>query len=311
MYHLPVMLKETLDGLQIQPDGTYIDVTYGGGGHSKAILNLLGSGKLYAFDQDADAEGEMQTHPNLVFTRANFRHAERFMKMHHAGSAQGLLADLGISSHQIDEPARGFSTRGDGPLDMRMDKRQDLTAAEVINSYSEASLHRIFGMYGELKNARSLAAAIVKTRVKQSIQTTSDLKKILAPFCPKGKEFKYQAQVFQALRIEVNQELKALEELLQQSCRLLSAGGRLVVLSYHSLEDRMVKHFIQTGNPEGKPVKDFYGNLLRPFEPVNRKSIEAGMEELANNPRARSARLRIASRTTVTEAEYLKNKLNQ
>ena len=297
MYHNPVMLQESLEGLNIQPDGIYIDVTFGGGGHSKAILSRLKEGTLYAFDQDEDAELQNAGHPNLVFTRANFRFAEHYMKLYQAGQANGLLADLGISSHQIDEPARGFSTRGEGPLDMRMDVRHGQTAADVVNNYSDAELHRILGMYGELKNARTLASAIVKARVKQSIRTTEELKKVLNPFAPRGKEFKYQAQVFQALRIEVNQELKALEELLEQSSRILAPGGRLVVMSYHSLEDRMVKHFIQTGNLEGKPEKDLYGNLLRPFEPVTRKPLEASAGELALNPRARSARLRVAERT--------------
>jgi 16S rRNA (cytosine1402-N4)-methyltransferase len=297
MYHNPVMLQESLEGLNIQPGGIYLDVTFGGGGHSSAILSRLKEGTLYAFDQDEEAEAQNSGHPNLVFTRANFRFAEHYMKLYQAGRAQGILADLGISSHQIDEPARGFSTRGEGPLDMRMDVRQGLTAADVVNNYSEAELHRILGMYGELKNARTLASAIVKARVRQSIRTTEELKKVLAPFAPKGKEFKYQAQVFQALRIEVNQELKALEELLEQSSRILAPGGRLVVMSYHSLEDRMVKHFIQTGNLEGKPEKDLYGNLLRPFEPFIRKPLEASAAEVAQNPRARSARLRIGVRT--------------
>jgi 16S rRNA (cytosine1402-N4)-methyltransferase len=297
MYHNPVMLQESLEGLNIQPNGIYIDVTFGGGGHSRAILSKLKEGTLYAFDQDEDAEAQNSGHSNLVFTRANFRFAEHYMKLYQTGPAQGILADLGISSHQIDEPARGFSTRGEGPLDMRMDVRQGQTAADVVNNYSEAELHKILGMYGELKNARTLASAIVKARVKQSIRTTEELKNVLNPFAPRGKEFKYQAQVFQALRIEVNQELKALEDLLEQSSRILGPGGRLVVMSYHSLEDRLVKHFIQAGNLEGKPEKDLYGNLLRPFEPVTRKPLEASAEEVALNPRARSARLRVAVRT--------------
>jgi len=297
MYHNPVMLQESLEGLQIQPGAVYVDVTFGGGGHSRAILNQLKGGTLFAFDQDADAEAEVLSHPNLVFTRANFRYAERYLKLHQAAPAAGLLADLGISSHQIDEPARGFSTRSEGPLDMRMDKRQELTAAGVVNHYSAQELHRIFGMYGEVKNARTLADAIVKARIRKAFSSTGDLKAVITPLAPKGKEYKYQAQVFQALRIEVNQELKALEELLEQSSRILAPGGRLVILSYHSLEDRMVKHFMLTGNPAGVPEKDFYGNLLRPFEPVHRKPIEASPEELVSNPRSRSARLRVARRT--------------
>jgi 16S rRNA (cytosine1402-N4)-methyltransferase len=296
MYHIPVMLQESLEGLNIQPNGIYIDVTYGGGGHSKAILAQLETGRLYAFDQDADAENQVEAHPNLVFTRANFQHVEAYLKLLKAGQADGLLADLGISSHQIDEPGRGFSTRWEGPLDMRMDNRAGLTAADVVNNYSEAELHKILGMYGELRNARTLALAIVKARARQKISTTEELKKVIGPFAPRGKEFKYQAQVFQALRIEVNQEMDALEKLLDQCARILKPGGRLVVMSYHSLEDRMVKHFIQTGNVEGILHKDLYGNILRPFEPVHRKPLEAGSEEIARNPRARSVRFRVAQR---------------
>ncbi len=296
MYHTPVMLKESLEGLNIKPGGIYIDVTYGGGGHSNAILSKLKDGKLYAFDQDEDAQKQVQNHDNLVFTRANFQFANQFMKLYREGPADGLLADLGISSHQIDEPGRGFSTRWDGPLDMRMNTAAEQSAADVVNNYTEAGLHRIMGMYGELKNARSLALAIVKARSKHKISTTEELKKVAYPLAPKGKEFKYLAQVFQALRIEVNQEMQVLENLLKQCPDLLKPGGRLVIISYHSLEDRMVKHFIQTGNTEGILHKDLYGNILRPFEPVTRKPLEASAEEIAANPRARSARLRIAER---------------
>jgi 16S rRNA (cytosine1402-N4)-methyltransferase len=296
MYHNPVMLQESLEGLNIKQDGIYIDVTFGGGGHSKAILNQLKNGKLYAFDQDEDAQNQVFEHPNLVFTRANFQYVEQYLKLFQVGPADGLLADLGISSHQIDEPGRGFSTRWEGPLDMRMNTKAEMTAAEVINNYSEADLHRILGMYGELRNAKTLANAIVKARTRQKISTTDELKKVLTPLAPRGKEFKYQAQVFQALRIEVNQEMEVLAGLLEQCPRILKPGGRLVVMSYHSLEDRMVKHFIQAGNVEGNLQKDLYGNILRPFEPVSRKPMEASPEEVAANPRARSAKLRIAER---------------
>lgn len=296
MYHNPVMLSECLQGLNIQPGGIYIDVTFGGGGHSKAILNQLKTGKLYAFDQDADAQAQAPQHPNLVFVRANFQYVEQYLKLYQVGQVDGLLADLGISSHQIDQPTRGFSTRWDGPLDMRMNTEAAQTAADVVNNYSEADLHRILGMYGELKNARTLALAIVKARSKQKIGTTDELKKIANPLAPRGKEFKYLAQVFQALRIEVNQEMQALEALLEQMPRLLKPGGRMVVMSYHSLEDRLVKHYIQAGNPEGEIRKDLFGNNIRPFEPVTRKPVEASPEEVAANPRARSARLRIAER---------------
>jgi len=296
MYHNPVMLKESLEGLNIQPNGVYIDVTFGGGGHSKAILEKLKEGILYAFDQDGDAEGQSFQHPNLVFTRANFQYVEQYMKLLKTGPADGLLADLGISSHQIDEPGRGFSTRWDGPLDMRMNTLSGQTAADVVNTYSEAELHRILGMYGELRNARTLALAIVKARSKQKISTTEELKKVVNPLAPRGKEFKYQAQVFQALRIEVNQEMDALEKLLEQCTRILKPGGRLVVMSYHSLEDRLVKHFMQTGNTEGNLEKDLFGNILRPFEPVTRKPLEPSPEEVISNPRARSVKFRIAER---------------
>lgn len=296
MYHNPVMLQASLDGLNIKPEGIYVDVTFGGGGHSKAILNLLSTGKLYAFDQDEDAKAQVEVHPNLVFTKANFQFVEPYLKLYQVGRIDGLLADLGISSHQIDQPKRGFSTRWDGPLDMRMNTEAAQTAADVVNNYSEADLHKILGMYGELRNAKTLALQIVKARTKQKISTTDELKKVANPLAPRGKEYKYLAQVFQALRIEVNQEMQTLKALLEQTTRILKPGGRLVVMSYHSLEDRMVKHFMQTGNVEGEVKKDLYGNNLRPFEPVTRKPLEAGPEEVLANPRARSAKLRVAER---------------
>lgn len=290
------MRSECLQGLNINPDGIYVDVTFGGGGHSMAILSQLKGGRLFAFDQDADAQNQVVQHPNLKFIKANFRYVEQYLKLYKVGQIDGLLADLGISSHQIDEPGRGFSTRWEGPLDMRMDKGNGPSAADFVNTASEAELHRILGMYGELRNARTLAQAIVKTRSMQKLSTTEELKKVALPLAPRGKEFKYLAQVFQALRIEVNKEMESLEALLVQTARIMKPGGRLVVMSYHSLEDRMVKHFIQTGNIRGEAQKDFFGNLLRPFEPVNRKPAEASPEEVAANSRARSARLRIAER---------------
>jgi 16S rRNA (cytosine1402-N4)-methyltransferase len=296
MYHNPVMRSECLQGLNINPDGIYVDVTYGGGGHSNAILSQLKGGKLYAFDQDADAQAQVAEHPNLVFIKANFQYVEQYLKLYRVGQVDGLLADLGISSHQIDQPERGFSTRWDGPLDMRMNTEASLSAADVVNTYSEAELHRILGMYGELRNARTLALAIVKARSKQKISTTEELKKVANPLATRGKEFKYLAQVFQALRIEVNQEMQTLEALLEQMPRILKPGGRMVVMSYHSLEDRLVKHFVQAGNPQGEIRKDLFGNNLRPFESITRKPVEATPEELAANPRARSAKLRIAER---------------
>jgi 16S rRNA (cytosine1402-N4)-methyltransferase len=303
MYHIPVMLKESLDALDIKPEGTYMDATFGGGGHTSAILNVLAGGKVYAFDQDDDAAAQAVARPDLVFTKANFAFAESYLRLYQALPVDGILADLGISSHQIDEPERGFSTRGEGPLDMRMNTGGTLTAAMVLETYTGAELQRVLGMYGEIRNARTLAGALVKARAGKRLATTEDLKRIVTPFAPRGKEYKYLAQVFQAIRIEVNQEMNALEKLLMQSVRMLKPGGRLVVLSYHSLEDRMVKHFFQAGNISGNPEKDLYGNLLRPFEPVYRKPLEAGPEEIRQNPRARSARLRAGVRTAYNPPE--------
>lgn len=303
MYHIPVMLKESLDALDIKPEGTYMDATFGGGGHTSAILNVLAGGKVYAFDQDDDAAAQVAARPDLVFTKANFAFAESYLRLYQALPLDGILADLGISSHQIDEPGRGFSTRGEGPLDMRMNTGGSLTAATVLETYSGEELQRVLGMYGEIRNARTLAGALVKARAAKRLATTEDLKRVATPFAPRGKEYKYLAQVFQAIRIEVNQEMSALEKLLMQSVRMLRPGGRLVVLSYHSLEDRMVKHFFQTGNIAGNPVKDLYGNLLRPFEPAYRKPLEAGPDEIGQNPRARSARLRAGIRTDYNPPE--------
>jgi 16S rRNA (cytosine1402-N4)-methyltransferase len=297
-YHKPVMLAECLAGLNIHPQGTYVDVTFGGGGHSKAILEKLNGGKLIVFDQDEDAkrEAEKIESSSLIFCQANFRYMKKYLKLNGVTKVDGVLADLGISSHQIDSPERGFSTRFDGPLDMRMDQSSSITAASVLNKYSEEELHKIFGMYGELKNARTAAKLITQTRVAKAFERTEDLKSTLSAVAPKGKENKYFAQVFQALRIEVNQEMKALEDFLHQCDDVIGKSGRLVVMSYHSLEDRMVKNYINKGKTFGEVDKDFYGNEIKPFEAVNRKPIEASDDEVQENNRARSAKLRIAER---------------
>ncbi|MBW3544060.1 MAG: 16S rRNA (cytosine(1402)-N(4))-methyltransferase RsmH [Bacteroidetes bacterium] len=298
-YHEPVMLQETLEGLQLQPQGTYVDLTFGGGGHSQAILNLLGEGgRLFGFDQDDDARQQATkiTDPRFRFVETNFRHLKRYLKLFGVTAVDGILADLGVSSHQLNEASRGFSTRFDADLDMRMDRGSALTASEIVNTYSERELHKILGMYGEIKNARSLAAAIVASRINAPIRTVAEFKEVLNRFAPKGKEFKYQAQVFQALRIVVNDELKALEEMLEQSVEVLKPGGRLVVMSYHSLEDRLVKHFMAKGKFSGEVEKDLYGNMQRPLVPITKKPIEPSAEEVVQNNRARSARLRIAEK---------------
>ncbi|MEJ1238451.1 16S rRNA (cytosine(1402)-N(4))-methyltransferase RsmH [Chryseolinea sp. T2] len=297
-YHKPVMLQECLEGLRIDPQGTYVDVTFGGGGHSKKILEHLKGGRLIAFDQDDDAriEAEKIGNRSLTFCQANFMHMKRYLKLNGVTQVNGILADLGISSHQIDSPERGFSTRFDGPLDMRMDQHASVTAAKVLNEYPEDQLHKILGMYGELKNARTAARLIAQFRVDRPLEKTTDLKSALQSAAPRGKENKYFAQVFQALRIEVNEEMKALEDFLHQCGEVMSPGGRLVVMSYHSLEDRMVKNYMMKGKMFGDVEKDFYGNELRPFKPVNKKPIEASADEVAENNRARSAKLRVAEK---------------
>ncbi len=297
-YHVPVMLEECMEGLNINPEGIYVDVTFGGGGHSKAILERLTTGKLFAFDQDADAVRNASGITNRSFTliEANFRFLHRFLKMYGVSRIDGLLADLGVSSHQINEADRGFSTRFDAGLDMRMDRNLARTAADVLNTSEEKELHRILGMYGEVRNAKTLAAALVAARARKPFETISELKDVLGRFAKRGRENRYYAQVFQALRIEVNEELVALEEVLEQTPGLMNEGGRLVVMSYHSLEDRIVKNFINTGNVKGNLEKDFYGNVIRPFEPLTRKPLTASEEEIQRNNRARSAKLRIAEK---------------
>jgi 16S rRNA (cytosine1402-N4)-methyltransferase len=298
-YHRPVMLTECIGGLNIDPDGVYVDVTFGGGGHSVKILELLSAkGRLIGFDQDEDAKRQAQNIKSSSFTfcQANFKYMKKYLKLNGLHKVKGILADLGVSSHQIDSPERGFSTRFDGPLDMRMGTSASQTAAEVLNEYQEEELHKIFGMYGEVKNARTVARIIAQTRVNKPFRRTEDLKQALIGVAPRGKENKYFAQVFQALRIEVNQEMKVLEDFLHQSGEVVEPGGRLVVMSYHSLEDRMVKNYMQKGKVFGEVDKDFYGNEIKPFETVNRKPLEASEEEVTENKRARSAKLRIAER---------------
>jgi 16S rRNA (cytosine1402-N4)-methyltransferase len=294
-YHTPVMLAECIEGLNIKPNGTYVDVTFGGGGHSREIMKYLGAGgHLLAFDQDADAQQNVIDDKRFTFIDQNFRYLKNFTRLHDAIPVDGILADLGVSSYQFDQAERGFSTRFDAELDMRMNQASDLSAKQVVNTYSEADLHRIFGMYGEVQNARSLAKTIVTARLNGPINTIADLKNAISNIIPRGKENKYLAQVFQALRIEVNQELEALKDFLLQSADVLATGGRLVVMSYHSLEDRLVKNFIAKGKFSGEVEKDLYGNNNRPFDAVSRGAIVATDEEILTNNRARSAKLRIA-----------------
>lgn len=294
-YHNPVMLKECIEGLNIRPDGVYVDVTFGGGGHSREILKHLGpKGRLLAFDQDADAQKNIPKDDRLTFIDQNFRYLKNNCRLQGAISVDGILADLGVSSHQFDQPERGFSIRFDAELDMRMDHAGSLTAKEVVNTYSEEQLHRIFGIYGEIKNAKTLAHILVTQRLNRPVETVSDLKSAISKLIPKGKENKYLAQVFQALRIEVNQELEALKEFLEQAADVIRPEGRLVVMSYHSLEDRLVKNFIVRGKFYGEVEKDFFGNQIKPFENLTRKAIVASEEEVKLNNRARSAKLRIA-----------------
>lgn len=297
MYHLPVMLNECIENLNIKPDGIYVDVTFGGGGHSRAILSRLGSeGRLYAFDQDADALANALEDSRFKLIHENFRYMKSFLRLEGVRSVDGILADLGVSSHQFDVAERGFSTRLDGELDLRMDRRQELTARTLVNSVDETELTQILHLYGELPNARQMAKAICQARSEAEIVTTFDLREAVSRHLPKGMENKYLAMLFQALRIEVNGELEALKALLQQGVELLRPEGRMVVMSYHSLEDRLVKNFFRAGNFEGEVEKDFYGNPIVPLVPVSRKAVMAGDEEVQRNPRARSARLRVAKR---------------
>lgn len=296
-YHVPVMLKQCIEGLAIRPDGVYVDVTFGGGGHSKLLLKHLGpKGRLVAFDQDPDAIENTLTDSRFTLVHQNFKFLKNNLRLQGIKQVDGVLADLGVSSHQFDAADRGFSIRFDATLDMRMDQVSDLDAKKVLNNYSEKELHRIFGMYGEIQNAKTLAKTIVTARLNQPIETVADLKQAIVRLVPKGKEHKYHAQLFQALRIEVNGELEALQQFLEQATQVLAPGGRLVVMSYHSLEDRLVKNFLAKGKFSGEVEKDFYGNQIKPFKVISRKAIVADADELQQNNRARSARLRVAEK---------------
>ena len=296
-YHVPVLLNDCINALSIDPNGTYIDVTFGGGGHSREIFKLLSeNGTLISFDQDQDAAKNTWEAPNFHFVAANFEHISNHLRMLGIKQVDGILADLGVSSHQFDEVARGFSFRGDAKLDMRMNQKAELSAAELIKNYEESELVRVFSSYGEIKNSRKLASTIVTARLSKKIKTTGDLTTVIEHCAPKYKEHKYFAQVFQAIRIEVNSEMRALESFLTQCETIIKPEGRLVVMSYHSLEDRLVKNYMKRGSLSGKITKDFYGNILKPFTEIIRKPIIPSDEEIEKNSRARSAKLRIAER---------------
>jgi 16S rRNA (cytosine1402-N4)-methyltransferase len=292
------MLQETIEGLTIDPKGVYVDVTFGGGGHSAAIMAQLDGGKLYAFDQDADAKENAASliDDGMTFIPSNFKFVRQYLKMYGVSQVDGILADLGVSSHQFDVAERGFSTRFNAALDMRMDQSTTLSAYDVINTYSASELMIVLSNYGEVRNSRTLANAIVSARTAEAIKHIDQFKDILKKYAKRGKQNQYYAQVFQAIRIEVNDEMKALEDMLEQGTELLKPGGYFVAMSYHSLEDRLVKNYFNKGNFQGETIQDFYGNLIRPLEPLNRKPIMASPEELIQNPRARSAKLRIAKK---------------
>ena len=295
-YHNPVLLKETVDGLDIKPDGVYVDVTFGGGGHSREILSRLGeNGKLYGFDQDPDAAQNVPDDSRFVLIPENFRFIKRFLRFHGHKKVDGILGDFGVSSHQFDVAERGFSTRFESDLDMRMNQKDDLSAYNVVNDYAEEDLRQVFWQYGELRNAPKLASAIVAARSNAPIKTSEQLKKVLAAFLPKHREHKILAQIYQAIRIEVNQEIEVLKEFLLQTEQLLEPGGRISLISYHSLEDRLVKRYIRNGLFEGEPEKDMYGNFEVPFKKVGRLIVPT-KEEIKSNNRARSAKLRIAAK---------------
>lgn len=296
-YHVPVLLEESVNGMNLQPNGIYVDVTFGGGGHSKEILRQGDSSiRLLSFDQDEDAEKNIVNDDRFTFVRSNFRYLHNFLRYYGVEKVDAILADLGVSSHHFDDSERGFSFRFEGKLDMRMNKRAGTTAAEIVNTYDEERLADIFYLYGELKNSRKLAAAIVKARKARQIITIGDFLEIVKPLFGREREKKELAKVFQALRIEVNQEMEALKEMLNAAIETLKPGGRLVVITYHSLEDRMVKNIMKTGNIEGKTLQDYFGNIQTPFRMVNNKVIVASDEEVAKNPRSRSAKLRIAEK---------------
>ena len=296
MYHNPVMLDKCIEGLNIEPSGVYVDVTFGGGGHSRAILERLTTGHLYAFDQDEDAAANAFDDERFTFIPQNFRYFKNFIQLYHGGKVDGIIADLGVSSHQFDTPEKGFSTRFDGPLDMRMSQMTPNDAATVVNTYDHEALTRVLRLYGEMQQPHLVASDIIMARDAEPIETTEQLKAAVQNRLPRGKENKVLAQLFQALRIEVNQELDVLTAFLAQCPDVLKPGGRLVVMSYHSLEDRLVKNFMKTGNAEGKEDKDFFGNLNTPYTIITRKPIVPTDEEIETNSRARSAKLRIAER---------------
>ena len=296
-YHVPVLLDESINGLNLHPDGVYIDVTFGGGGHSREILRRLPQGsRLFSFDQDADAERNIVDDDRFTFVRSNFRYLKNWMRYYEIDHIDGLLADLGVSSHHFDDESRGFSFRFDAPLDMRMNKRADKTAADIVAEYDEEALADIFYLYGELKNSRRIASALVKARQQHAIATTQDFLHVVEPFFTRAREKKDMARLFQALRIEVNHEMEALKEMLAAATQLLAPGGRLSVITYHSLEDRIVKNVMKTGNAEGKMIQDFYGRIETPYRLVNNKVIVPTDEEQQRNPRSRSAKLRIAEK---------------
>jgi len=296
-YHIPVLLKESVDGLDIQPDGIYVDVTFGGGGHSQEILRRLGgNGHLYGFDQDADAELNIVNDDRFTFVRSNFRYLKNWMRYYEVEQLDGLLADLGVSSHHFDDESRGFSFRFDAPLDMRMNKRAGMTAADIVNTYTEEQLADVFYLYGELKNARKLASSLVRARQESPIITTGQLLELTEKLFAREREKKEETKLFQALRIEVNHEMDALREMLKGACQLLKPGGRLSVITYHSLEDRIVKNVMRAGNAEGKVEQDFFGKTKSPLHLINNRVIVPSAEELERNPRSRSAKLRIAEK---------------
>ena len=295
-YHVPVLLRECVDGLLVKPNGTYVDLTFGGGGHSTEILKNLENGKLYGFDQDSDAKRNIPDNQNFVFVNGNFKYFKNYLKYHKVEQVDGILADLGLSSHHIDAPERGFSFRFDAKLDMRMNDKAELSAFDVVNDYHEEELYRIFKEYGEVKSLYALVNAILLARANATINTTLDLVKVIEEVAPKNKEHRFYAQVFQAIRIEVNQEIAVLEKMLLQTLDVLKPGGRLVIMSYHSLEDRLVKNLMKTGSLEGKVEKDDFGKITKYFKLINKKIIVPSDEEIEINSRARSAKLRIAER---------------
>ncbi|MDD2564475.1 MAG: 16S rRNA (cytosine(1402)-N(4))-methyltransferase RsmH [Salinivirgaceae bacterium] len=296
-YHVPVMLEECMEGLDVNPNGIYVDVTFGGGGHSKAILDRLDKGKLIAFDQDADAVANAPKHPNLIFVHHNFKYLRYFLRYHEIETVDGILADLGVSSHHFDDSSRGFSFRFDSNLDMRMNQSKAFTAAHLLNEYSKENITAVLRNWGEVDKAWQIAEAIIQRREQKPLKTTGDLLSVVEPIVPERFRNKSLAKIYQALRIEVNGEMDALQDLLTQSAQVLSPHGRIVIMTYHSLEDRLVKNFFRSGNFSGKLEKDFFGNIIAPFELVNRKIIVPTDEEIERNVRARSAKLRIAKRT--------------